>query len=86
MIICIDLETTGLDKYNDSIIEIAMIKFDEKTFKEIDRFTSLINPEREIPEIISNITNISNEDVIGAPLIDDLKNEISSFIGDSVIL
>jgi DNA polymerase-3 subunit alpha (Gram-positive type) len=64
MIICIDLETTGLDKYNDSIIEIAMIKFDEKTFKEIDRFSSLINPEIEIPELISNITNIANEDVI----------------------
>ena len=39
MIICFDLETTGLDKYNDRIIEIAMIKFDEKnciSFKEMD--------------------------------------------------
>jgi len=86
MIICIDLETTGLDKYNDGIIEIAMIKFDEKTFKEIDRFTSLVNPEKEIPELISNITNISNDDVIWAPTIDDLREEISSFIGEGVIL
>jgi DNA polymerase III epsilon subunit-like protein len=63
MIICIDLETTGLDKYNDSIIEIAMIKFDEKTFKVIDKFSSLVNPEIEIPELISNITNIYNKDL-----------------------
>jgi len=63
MIICVDLETTGLDKYNDSIIEIAMIKFDKKSFKVIDTFSSLINPNREIPEIISNITNIYDGDV-----------------------
>ncbi len=86
MIICIDLETTGLDKYNDSIIEIAIIKFDEKTFKVIDTFTSLINPEREIPELISNITNIYDIDVNWAPIIDDLKDEIIDFIGDNPIL
>ena len=33
MIVCFDLETTGLDRYNDKIIEIAMVKFDEKTFE-----------------------------------------------------
>ena len=86
MIVCIDLETTGLEKYNDSIIEIAMVKFDEKTFKVVDKFTSLINPEREIPELISNITNIYDADVIWAPIIDDLKVDIINFIGSSPIL
>ncbi|MFC1797714.1 PolC-type DNA polymerase III [Patescibacteria group bacterium] len=64
MIICLDLETTGLDKYNDKIIEVAMIKFDEKTFEVIDTFSSLINPEIAIPELISNITNIYDADLI----------------------
>jgi DNA polymerase III alpha subunit (gram-positive type) len=64
MIICFDLETTGLDKYNDKIIEVAMVKFDEKTFEIIDTFTSLVNPEVSIPELISNITNIYDSDVI----------------------
>lgn len=86
MIICIDLETTGLDKYNDSIIEIAMIKFDEKTFKVIDKFSSLVNPEIEIPELISNITNIYNKDLEWAPLIEDLKKDIINFIWDCPIL
>ena len=86
MIICIDLETTGLDKYNDKIIEIAMIKFDKKTFKVIDTFSSLINPEIEIPEIISNITSIYNSDLIWAPSIDNLRDDILKFIGDYPIL
>ena len=86
MIICFDLETTGLDKYNDKIIEIAMVKFDEKTFQVIDKYSCLINPEIEIPEVISNITNIFNEDIKGAPKFLDVKKEIEDFIGDSPLL
>ena len=86
MIICVDLETTGLDKYNDKIIEVAMIKFDEKTFKIIDTFNSLVDPEIPIPELISNITNINDADVRWAPFFDDLKHEILSFIWDTPLL
>jgi len=64
MIVCFDLETTGLDKYNDKIIELAMIKFDENTFEIIDSYSSFVDPEREIPDIISNITNIFDSDVL----------------------
>jgi len=86
MIICIDLETTGLDKYNDRIIEIAMIKFDENNFKIINTFSSLIDPEVPIPELISNITNIFDENVFWAPKLTDLKNDILAFIWDLPIL
>lgn len=86
MIVCFDLETTGLDKYNDKIIEIAMIKFDEQTFEVIDSYSSFVDPEKEIPEIISNITNIFDNDVIWAPKIYDLKQDILDFIWDSTLL
>ncbi|MDA3781489.1 MAG: 3'-5' exonuclease [Bacteroidales bacterium] len=80
MIICFDLETTGLDKYNDRIIEVAMVKFDERTYKVIDTFTSLVNPQISIPDLISNITNIYDADVADAPTFDELKSEIYDFI------
>lgn len=86
MIICFDLETTWLDKYSDEIMEIAMIKFDEKNFKIIDKFSTLVNPWIEIPEIISNITNIFNSDIISAPYLNDIKKEIIDFIWDSTLL
>jgi DNA polymerase III epsilon subunit-like protein len=44
MIVALDLETTGLLKEKDFIIEIALIKFDENTFEIIEEFSSLINP------------------------------------------
>lgn len=86
MIICFDLETTGLDKYNDRIIEVAMVKFDEKTYRIIETFNSLVNPQIPIPDLISNLTNIYDEDVIWAPTFDDLKKEIIDFVWDSTLL
>ena len=64
MLVCFDLETTGLDPKNDKIIEVALVKFDEKTFEIHDTFSTLVDPEMAIPELISNITNIFDEDVI----------------------
>jgi len=86
MIICFDLETTGLDKYNDKIIEIAMIKFDEKTFEIIETYSCFVDPWVEIPEIISNITNIFDDDVAWAPKIEELREEILNFIWNWVLL
>ncbi|QFR39753.1 DEAD/DEAH box helicase [Candidatus Gracilibacteria bacterium 28_42_T64] len=86
MIIAFDLETTGLDRYNDEIIEIALVKFDEKTYKILDTFSSLVNPGVPIPELISNITNIFDSDVEGAPVLDELKKDILAFIGNTPLL
>jgi ATP-dependent DNA helicase DinG len=86
MIICFDLETTGLDRRNDKIIEVALIKFDEKNFKIIDTFTSLVNPLIPIPEVITGITNIKNEDVFWAPIFEEIKQEISDFIWELPVL
>lgn len=86
MIICFDLETTGLDKYTDEVIEIAMVKFDWKTFEIIDSFSTLINPKIKIPDLISNITNIFDSDVQDAPSLEEMKNEIINFIWDTPLL
>jgi DNA polymerase-3 subunit alpha (Gram-positive type) len=69
MIIGFDLETTGLEKKYDKIIEICLVKFDEKTFEIMDTFSTFINPEIPIPELISNITHIYDTDVENAPKI-----------------
>jgi DNA polymerase-3 subunit alpha (Gram-positive type) len=63
MIVSFDLETTGLDKFHDKIIEIAMIKFSEETFEIIETYSCFIDPEIPIPEVISNITSIFENDV-----------------------
>ncbi len=86
MIIAIDLETTWLNIQNDKIIEIALVKFDENTFEEVSRYTKLINPWVEIPELIENITWIKNSDVIDSPKFDSIFDEVADFIWDYPIL
>lgn len=84
-LISLDLETTGFDKEKDQIIEFGAIKFD-LTSGETETLSFLINPEREIPEIVTHITNIKNEDVASAPLFATKMAEISEFLQDCPII
>jgi len=84
-LISLDLETTGFDKEKDQIIEFGAIKFD-LTSGETETLSFLINPEREIPEIVTHITNIKNEDVSAAPLFATKMAEISEFLQDCPII
>lgn len=83
-IIALDIETTGLDSQNDSIIEIGAVKFNEN--RVIAEFSKLINPRKPINSFITNLTGISNSMVMNAPFIADVLPEIQDFIGDSIIL
>ncbi len=80
MFIVLDLETTGLSPREDTIIECAFIKINRETFREESRFTTYINPEREIPGLISQITNIFHKDVEDAPIFEQVLDEIQDFI------
>jgi len=80
MLIVLDLETTWLSPKEDTIIECAFIKIDRKTFQEIDRYTTFVDPKREIPELISGITNIFQSDVEWQPVFSDVCWDIEDFI------
>ena len=79
-----DLETTGGNHQQDKIIEIGLIKIEN--LKIIDEKNYLINPEIKIPDFIQNLTNISQDDVEDAFLIDDVIDEVIKFMGDSILV
>lgn len=70
----IDLETTGGRAARDRITEIAIILHDGE--KELDRFESLVNPERAIPYNITQITGIDDEMVSEAPKFHELARRV----------
>jgi DNA polymerase-3 subunit epsilon len=61
----IDIETTGGSARMEKITEIAIYLHDGE--KITDEFVSLVNPERNIPYFITNLTGITNEMVEDAP-------------------
>jgi len=80
MYVVIDLETTWLDSSSDEIIEIACVKIDRSSCEEIDRYHSFVKPDKDIPELISQITNIFASDVENAPRFSDIQDEVEDFI------
>lgn len=61
----IDIETTGGSPVTDKITEIAIFTHDGLNIT--NEFSTLINPEKNIPSFITGITGISNEMVASAP-------------------
>ena len=73
----VDIETTGGSSRIEKITEIAIYQHDGK--KITGEFVSLVNPERNIPYFITNLTGISNEMVENAPRFFEVAKTIIEF-------
>ena len=82
--VAIDIETTGLDNDREAITEIGAVKF--KGNRVEDEWSSLINPNRHIPEFITGLTGIDDAMVREAPRLRDVAHELEAFVGDLPIV
>ena len=83
-IVAIDIETTGLSQERDAMIEIGAVKF--KGHRVEDEWSTLVNPNRHIPEFISALTGISDVEVRNAPRFLEIAKELEAFVGNSPIV
>lgn len=79
----LDFETTGTSARNSRVIEVGLVKI--KNLKICDTFSTLIDPETNIPFYITELTGIANAQVKDAPVFNQIAKEIEDFIGDSVL-
>jgi len=79
-----DLETTGLNKVSDKIIEIGAVKIENG--KIIQSFSSFINPQIPIPEQASKINGITDNDVKDAPLEEGVFADFLLFSQNAVLV
>ena len=80
--ICFDLETTGLNPEVDRIIQIAAVKVKEG--RVIDSFSTYVNPNRDIPPRIIELTGITDMEVKDAPLLDQAMAQFLDFAGEHI--
>lgn len=80
----IDVETTGLSPLRDSIIEISAVKY--RCNSKVDEFVTLVAFEGRLPGIITRITGITIDMLIGAPNVVDAMQDFLAFIGDDILL
>jgi len=83
--VCFDCETTGLDLQNDRIIEIGVVRFtlDDGV---IESWSSLVDPEMDIPKSSIEIHNITPEMVAGAPKVAEVIPKLVDFVGDAMVV
>lgn len=82
--VCVDCETTGLDPKKDSIIEVAAIRFNGDEI--FDRYETLVDPGRSIPEESTKIHHITDAMVQGKPSVKEILPELLAFIGDHILI
>ena len=80
----LDLETTGFSAKTEKITEVGIMKY--KDGEVIDEFSCFVNPEKHIPERVTEVTNITDDMVKDAETIDKVFPKILDFIKDSVLV
>ncbi len=72
--IFVDLETTGISPVKDRVVQVAVINIDGS------EFSSLINPERVIPDEAAAIHGISNAMVKDAPKFGEVAERLRDML------
>ena len=83
-IVAIDIETTGLDENREAIIEIGAVKFNSQRIE--SEYTTLVNPNRHVPEFITSLTHIDDAMLRQAPPLRAVTGELTDFVGDAYLL
>ena len=79
-IVCFDIETTGLNKKYEVIIEIGAVVL--KNGEITDRFNTFVSPGRILSPEIIRLTGITDEMLEGAPSQEEALRAFLAFTGD----
>ena len=82
--VALDLETTGLSNKTDQIIEIGAVKFTAR--ETLGEFQTFVNPNRQIPRFITDLTGITQSDVNSAPTISEVRDEFAGFVTGATLI
>jgi len=82
--VVVDIETTGGRAPYHRVTEIGAVKM--RGGQIVDRWQSLVNPERHIPANITRLTGITQEMVADAPVFAEIADAFAAFMEDGVFV
>ncbi|NUY79284.1 GIY-YIG nuclease family protein [Flavobacterium sp. MAH-1] len=80
----VDIETTGGNASGSRITEIAIVIHDG--VQVIEKWETLVNPQKEIPLPIFALTGINNEMVKDAPIFGDIAQTVYDLLSDRIFV
>ncbi len=82
--VVVDVETTGGRGEHHRVTEIGAVRVQGGEI--VDRFETLVNPQRTIPPGITRITGITEAMVRDAPGFADVADDFAAFMGDAIFV
>ena len=82
--VVVDVETTGGRGDQHRVTEIGAVKV--RNGEIVDRFQTLLNPQRTIPAGITRLTGITEAMVADAPIFADVADEFEGFMQDAIFV
>ncbi|HET7275279.1 MAG TPA: 3'-5' exonuclease [Longimicrobiaceae bacterium] len=83
--VVVDVETTGgSPQHGHRITEVAAVRVSGGEIRSV--FSTLVNPERSIPRMITGITGITDEMVAGAPTFREIAPQLASAMQGKVFV
>lgn len=79
MYVVIDVETSGLHSSYARVIEFAAARLDRRG-RITARWATRINPGSPLPQIITNLTGITDEDLAAAPRFADVADQVADIL------
>jgi len=81
-LLAFDIEATGLDPYEDRILEIAVVRVEDDTLV----FHAFLNPGRPIPPDSTTVHGITDESVVGCPQFSSCAEAIQQLVDGAVLV
>lgn len=81
-LLAFDIEATGLDPYEDRILELAVIRVEDDALM----FHAFFDPERPIPADSSAVHGIADEDVTGCPTFASCAEAVQRLVDGAVLV
>ena len=80
----VDVETTGLSAHRDRVTEFAVVQV--RNGQIVHTYTTLINPECDIPLFVQQMTGITPSMVLGAPKFNQVSADIDRLLRGTVLV
>ncbi len=83
-LVFLDVETTGMSSASSRIIEVGALRVEAG--KVVKTIKQLIDPTERLPEFITSITGITNEELRGKPIFAQIADELADLLQDAVFV
>lgn len=77
--IFLDTETTGMNKYNDRIVEVCCIEVNER-LEEVANYHAYVNPQRDVPWFVRKIHGLDNKFLADKPTFGEIGRDLLIFL------